>query len=270
MDIFANSTGGGPTGNTIGGTSAGYANTIASNGGYGVYISGSGATLNLVEGNFIGTNPGDDTGLGNTYSGVMIDDGPSDNRISGNVIGSNGYDGVTIEGSGTSGNLVEDNFIGTDSRETSGWATATPAWRFTTVPHRTRSVAIRSPTTARNGYGGVNIAGADDNVVESNTIVGNDNDGVDIFGGATDNTIGGTIAGQGNTIAENNAGGVNISGADGNGNPTSGNVVVGNFIGTDAEDDPGMGNGLVGVTIFAGARTTRSAQYPSSPTTPAR
>ena len=158
---------------------------------------------------------------------------------------------------GTSGNLVEDNFIGTDSAGDTGLGNSDAG---VAIYGSASSNTISGNTISdngSNGYGGVDISGADDNVVESNAIVGNDYDGVDIFGGATDNTIGGTVVGQGNTISENNWGGVDISGSG-----TSGNVVVGNYIGTDANDDPGMGNGLVGVTIFGGATDNEIGTVP--------
>ena len=119
VDIFASSAGG-PTGNIIGGTSAGYANTITSNGDNGIYVAGSATTGNLVTGNFIGTDSSDDLGLGNSLSGVRIEFGASGNTISENVIASNAFDGVTLDGDGTSDNLVEDNFLGTDSAGDTG------------------------------------------------------------------------------------------------------------------------------------------------------
>jgi parallel beta-helix repeat protein len=309
VDIYAGTSGGGPTGNTIGGTSAGYANIITSNSGNGIYISGSGATGNLVAGNFIGTDSGDDIGLGNSdsgvridngasgntissnvitsnsgngiyisgsgatdnlaagnfigtdsgddiglgnsVSGVRIDDGASGNTISGNVIASNAFDGVTIDGDGTSDNLVADNYLGTDSAGDTGLGNDDSG---VAVFGGASSNTISGNTISYNGankygnYGGVDISGANDNVVAGNTISDNVYDGVDIFGGAVGNTIGGTQPADANTIASNTWGGVDISDSD-----TSDNVVDGNFIGTNSSDAPGLGNGLVGVTIFGGA-----------------
>ena len=86
-------------------------------------------------------------------------------------------------------------------------------------------------------------------MVTANTISGNMFDGVDIFGGAVGNTIGGLQPADANTIASNTWGGVDVSGTG-----TSDNVVGGNFIGTNSSDAlcPAS-NGLVGVTIFGGA-----------------
>ena len=110
----------GCTGNTIGGTASGAGNVISANGAYGVWITGGGTTQNLVQGNSIGTDITGTAALGNAYSGVQIDSGAANNTIGGtipadsNVISANQNYGVHITGSGTTGNLVQGNTIGTD------------------------------------------------------------------------------------------------------------------------------------------------------------
>ena len=101
--------------NTIGGTATDAGNVIDSNTAAGVSISGTSATLNLVEGNFIGTNSTGETGLGNLV-GVFV--GSNNNTVggiiagTGNVIGANTSAGVSISGAS---NIVEGNYIGTDA-----------------------------------------------------------------------------------------------------------------------------------------------------------
>ncbi len=103
--------------NIIGGTTANARNTISSNNN-GVYITGAGATGNIVEGNFIGTGTDGVTSLGNAVDGVVIDNAPL-NTIggtatgAGNVISGNNR-GIVITGAGSLNNLVQGNFIGTD------------------------------------------------------------------------------------------------------------------------------------------------------------
>src|SRR6202011_5291568 len=59
-------------------------------------------------------------GLGNGYDGVLITAGAAANTVGGNstrkrnVISANAHGGVEIFGSGTTGNLVQGNYIGTD------------------------------------------------------------------------------------------------------------------------------------------------------------
>jgi hypothetical protein len=109
------------TNNTIGGTSPGSGNVISGNGGDGVIISDSGTTGNLVEGNLIGTDSSGTAIRGNGGSGVLIENGAANNTVggtisgAGNVISGNGGDGVTITSTGTTGNVVAGNFVGTDA-----------------------------------------------------------------------------------------------------------------------------------------------------------
>ncbi|HEX7379050.1 MAG TPA: hypothetical protein VF278_18150, partial [Pirellulales bacterium] len=158
--------------NTIGGTTPGLANVVSGNGANGIFINGVGASDNLVEGNFIGTNIAGATALGNNGNGIQIAGGAVNNTIGGtapgegNVISGNGaaagggsaYGGVFISDPGTAGNLLEGNFIGTDAAGTA--------------------------------------------------VVANFGNGVAIQNGATNNTIGGTGAGAGNMISGNGYNGV--------------------------------------------------------------
>jgi CSLREA domain-containing protein len=106
--------------NTIGGISAGERNVISGNGERGVDIVGDGAMGNAVQGNYIGTNAAGTAGLGNSMAGVTIYEAPG-NLVGGlgptasNVISGNAGDGVLITGGGAADNLLQRNFIGTDS-----------------------------------------------------------------------------------------------------------------------------------------------------------
>ena len=106
--------------NTIGGETTGARNIISANNSQGVFILGSGATGNLVQGNFIGTDVTGTAALGNTGQAVLIFS--SNNTIGGvtaglrNVISGNNSSAVAISGAegGGTGNLVQGNFIGTE------------------------------------------------------------------------------------------------------------------------------------------------------------
>ena len=106
-------------GNTIGGTAAGSGNVISGNlVGIFVYKSGGDASLNVIQGNFIGTDPQGAVDRGNTSHGISITNaggtiigGASSGAR--NVISGNGGDGVLIGGSTAWDTAVSGNLIGT-------------------------------------------------------------------------------------------------------------------------------------------------------------
>ncbi len=183
-------------------------NVIAGSSHAGVELSSSGTSGNTVAGNYIGT---DDTGthaLPN-YAGVEIDSGATGNLIGTNgdgvndalernIISGNLFAGVWMIGTGTDNNVVAGNFIGTD------------VTGMLAVADGNQEVRLNSGYV----YGG----------------------GVEIDFGASHNLVGTTghsadDAGQRNIIS-GNAGG---SGVDILGSGASGNVVAGNFIGTNVD-----------------------------------
>jgi hypothetical protein len=84
----------------------------------GIAIGTSAATGNIIAGNNIGTGPSGGAYWGNGYVGVYICLGAQNNTVGGttpaerNVISGNGWDGVYILGSNTTGNTVSGNYIG--------------------------------------------------------------------------------------------------------------------------------------------------------------
>ena len=115
---------GGALHNTVGGTTTAARNLIANSAQWGVYLSDSGTSDNLVEGNYIGTNAAGTAALPNGYNGLDIVSGASYNTVGGttagarNVISGNAVNGVVIAFSGASVNLVEGNYIGTNAAGT--------------------------------------------------------------------------------------------------------------------------------------------------------
>ena len=94
----------GSSNNTIGGTEIGARNVISGNSGAGVHID-PGATKNLVQGNFIGTDATGKRAVPNGADGVLI--GESFNNTiggtavgAGNVISYNGGNGVSFSSRG--------------------------------------------------------------------------------------------------------------------------------------------------------------------------
>jgi titin len=194
----------GASNNTIGGTTNGAANTIAANKRYGVLLGVSGTNSNLVVGNFIGTNGASATGLGNQNDGVEIVSGAAMNAIggtatgAGNTIAGNVGNGVLLASSGTTGNLIQGNFIGTDSAGT-------------VVLGNSKAGVIVINSAANNQIGAQSSAsptGAP--VVGGNIIANNSGSGVIIGNSPTDTgAVGNAVVG--NTIyANGGASGIGI------------------------------------------------------------
>jgi len=216
----------GATANTIGGITTRTINLISDN--YeGLEIKGRGTSGNVVLGNFIGTDVHGTAILGNNIAGVLIDSGATANTVGGsaagaaNVISANLYDGVRLSDSGTSGNVVLGNKIGTDVYGTAN------------LGNHIGGVDIRNGATA-NTVGGtaavaanvisanndgvdLNGGGTSGNVVLGNKIgtdvngtsnLGNSSEGVFIGFSASGNTVGGTAAGAANVISANGDDGV--------------------------------------------------------------
>jgi hypothetical protein len=274
---------GGATGNVVGtngdGTNdAAERNLIGGNGYGGVGINGAGTNGNIVAGDFIGTTAAGTAAIGNANRGVDIFGGAQNNRIGTNsdgvndgaernVIGGNGWDGVGIDGAGTSQNVVAGNYIGID---VSGAAALGNQQRGVSIFAGASSNTIGSSAAAArnvisaNVFSGVTISGAgtNNNVVAGNLIgtdatataaLGNVARGVIIFGGAQNNRIGTDSngvgdAGERNIISGNLQDGVAISDAG-----TQNNVVAGNYIGIDITGAAALGNTAAGVSIFGSA-----------------
>lgn len=220
---------GGASNNTIGSATAGNGNVISGNSYGGVKLTDPGTTNNVVAGNRIGTDASGTVHVSNGDSGISILNGASSNLIGGlnagsaNVVSGNNANGIDINGSGTSGNVVEGNFIGTDRLgrnavpneegiNITGGASnnmiggTSPAARNILSGNFDNGVDIHDEGTTGNRVRG-NFIGTD---ASGNIGVPNRGDGVLVVNGASKNTIGGIIAGAGNTIAFNLGNGVAI------------------------------------------------------------
>jgi hypothetical protein len=103
----------------IGSTVTNGRNIISGNDDTGILIVGA-STATLIQGNYIGTDVTGSLDLGNSQGGVHIE--TSNNTIGGagnarNVISGNAQSGINIP-FGASGNVVQNNFIGTDANGT--------------------------------------------------------------------------------------------------------------------------------------------------------
>jgi len=251
-------------------------NVVTGNAGSGVTLSGAGATGNMVQGNAIGTdrdglvrrdNGGNGIGLlfapGNMLGGSgpgegnliiwnraggIFNQGGANNTIVGNVISGSGRQGLTLATIGASGNTVQGNRIGTD-----------PTGTIDLGNHFAGILVSNAPN---NLIGGTGAAG--------NLVSGNDSQGIYVVGAsASGNQILGNRVGvnlnataalgnsdsgvaiesahnaiAGNIIGGNRGTGLLIMGA-----AATGNMVQGNWIGTDLTAALALGNHGNGVAI---------------------
>jgi len=260
------------TNNTIGGTLTGSFNLISGNSNDGIYVHGSVGTE--IAGNQIGTDASGQTAIGNG-TGIFLDNGTSTSiggtsAGAGNVISGNVNAGIEVLGNLITDTQIVGNRIGTNS---AGTAAVVPTGQ-SGPPQGLQDTGIAIIDAPGNTIGGTGTG--DRNVISGNlgygvllsgsfgnTVVGNyigtdaagngtvaNGTGVEINGGATSNTIGGTVAAGLNLISGNTTAGVAIAGAG-----TSANVVAGNFVGTDASGQSAVANGI-GVLASGGAATT--------------
>jgi hypothetical protein len=259
--------------NTIGGDTSAERNMIFGNSQGGVGIEGSGTMGNVVSGNLIGLNHGDQWGMGNV-NGVHIRDGADGNTVGGdtsgerNVISANRGYGIYVEGSGTTGNVILGNYIGTGADGSYSPAELGNDGDGVLINNGASDNTVGGPTAgernviANNDWSGVAIygTGTDDNTVMGNYVGlnaagtgarGNRLLGIYLGPGAQGNTVGGDAPGERNIIAGNVQDGVQIQG-----NTTADNVVSGNWIGL-RPDGQKMANGGDGVRIFDNACRNR-------------
>jgi hypothetical protein len=276
----------GAVGNTIGGTDPGARNVISGNNSRGVLIVTSGATGNVVQGNFIGTDVTGKLALGNHTNGVAISGVPG-NAVGGtdsnsrNVISGNQQSGVLIIQAGATNNFVQGNLIGVDATGAKALANTANGVALEGVVGNligggaTGAGNVISGNTQNGVY--IAVTGAEANSVQGNFIgtdltgtaaVGNSQAGIRIE--VPGNTIGGTDPGLRNIISGNAQNGIFIFGTS-----ASNNWIVGNFIGTDVTGTARLGNAFAGVSlsnapanliggITAGARNLISANTNSA------
>jgi CSLREA domain-containing protein len=270
----------GASNNTVGGTTASARNIISGNTNVGVYVVGSLATGNVVQGNYIGLDITGTSGVSaGSGDGVFLSDASS-NTIGGTAAGagnviSDNLNGVTLT-QDADANVFQGNFIGTTPDGMSDLGNSQNGVRMArdasgnTVGGTT---AAASNVISGNGLNGVHIfpVGAQiptSNLIQGNyigtdatgsTLLGNDGDGV-LLEGSPSNTVGGTAAGAGNVIA-GNTNGVTITGGGATGNAVLSNAIFSNtalgidlggdgVTGNDAGDGDGGGNGLQNFPVF--------------------
>jgi len=250
----------GATYTMIGGTTAATRNVISGNGGRGIHIDAHGATGNVIQGNFIGTDCNGTARMGNAFAGVEILS--SSNNIvggavagAGNVISANGLSGMSLSSSESTGNVVQGNYIGTDVTGTNALGNVRGGVYATNVTGNLigGEVAGAGNIISGNLDNGIWLdANARSNQIKGNLIgsdstgarrLGNGSSGVRIFA-ASSNLVGGTISAARNLISGNTNSGLFFSGA-----AASNNLVQGNYIGTTVNGTSALPNGYAGAGL---------------------
>ena len=260
------------SGNVVGGPANAAQNVISGNGENGVAVKNSDATGNTISNNHIGTDADASEDLGNSQSGVFVENAPN-NTIGGsnaegtlNIISGNDEHGVEISNIGASGTRVLGNLIGVNlNGNGSDIGNTLDGVRVSSTPQV--EIGGTSGTTpggpcagvcnviSDNGQHGVEIVGTSStsNKVQGNRI-GTDDNGASDFGNARDgvhlgnvsnNTIGGTSEAARNVISGNEENGVFVDGTS----SATFNRIQGNHLGINASGTNALGNTLNGVRI---------------------
>jgi hypothetical protein len=160
---------------------------------------------------------------GGSASGLTIS--ASNVVVRGVVINNFNQNGILITGSNV---IIEGNFIGTDAGGTNDQGNTQDGIRISGANNRVGGTlpAARNLISGNNSDGiEITGSGATGNLVQGNLIgttasgssgLANSSDGIQISSSASNNTIGGTVAGAGNVIAFNGADGVFVSSGTGN------------------------------------------------------
>lgn len=223
----------------MGGQSTVQGLVIQNFGGYGVVLGGGGG--NLVQSNFIGVDITGEAAAPNGLGGVLVL-GSSNNSIGlpvsggGNVISGNGGDGIRVVGatpgmteSVATGNQILSNFVGLDSTGTRSLGNSGDGIHLLRASanaiggssfgsgnqiggNRGNGIVIEGDATPSISSGAFNLVQGNRvgiSRVDASVSLGNALDGVRIS--AAGNSVGGTVAGAGNVLANNGQNGVTIS-----------------------------------------------------------
>jgi parallel beta-helix repeat protein len=256
VQIDGSNAGGGITGLKMWGGSTVKGLSITNFGGSALDLFNRGFGGNTIQANWIGAdlagnaagNNGQGVGIWNTANNMIGGPSTADRNVISSSRG-NGSLGVLIQGSAAVNNTIQNNYIGTDPTGALARGNKTTGVGIQDSPNN----RILNNVISANGTDGVIIlnANATGNVVQGN-IVGLDATGTKALGNvwygievqSANNAIGGTTAAQRNIFSANGEAGVVLFlGA------ATGNVIQGNYIGTDVTGNVKFGNRFQGVAV---------------------
>lgn len=247
--------------NTIGGTSPGDKNVISGNGGEGINV-GDNTVIDVIEGNYIGTNVAGDADLGNTNEGIDGYNGGAVTKIGGtasgarNVISGNDGSGIYVH----SASLIQGNYVGLDASGTTDLGNSSAGIRASGAGTIVGGTAAGAENVVSGNDDGGILADADDDIVQGN-LVGTSADGLSPIGNVSigieaagnDVIVGGDTASERNVVSAGIAGG-NYVGSGiavlSFGSGLTGAIVQGNYVGTNINGAVGGGFGNAGFGVF--------------------
>ncbi len=236
----------GPQFNVVGGAAPGAGNLASGNTGDGIFVGFAGTSQNTVIGNRVGLNLTGTAALPNQGSGISVYSGATSNLIggstpgTGNVASGNTHDGIFLGFAGTNFNTVSGNLVGLDP---TGLVRLANGGSGVALYAGVQFNVIGGGIGARNWISGNNASGVvlsfsdtKSNSVLGNVIglnvsgaaVGNTSNGVELFAGAQNNSIGGISPGEGNLISGNGFDGIVSYDATTFGNVYRRNQIYGN------------------------------------------
>jgi hypothetical protein len=216
---------------TIGGPTVASRNVISGNTATGVLVPYGDVAAGLtIQGNFVGTDANGTKPLGNGLDGIL--DGGYDFsaplQILDNVISANGSNGINVASYGSSPELIQGNFIGTDVTGTVPMGNVSSG----VFGNYATPILLTGNVISANGYTGITLYSSG-STVQGNKIgtditgtrpMGNWSSGVDLE--ASNILVGDPTAANGNVIAYNGGAGVVVDGYTNDG--ILGNSIFGN------------------------------------------
>lgn len=263
--------------NRIGGTLPSARNIISGNGDNGVYVNGSAASMNVIQGNYIGTDAHGSVAIAN-LDGVGIVDSSSTTvggtaPGAGNLISGNHTMGLRIIGPLATNNVAQGNFIGTNASGTSAIGNSYGVEIYSSSGNQIGGTSAGARNIiSGNLADGIKIGYIGQGITSENSIQGNyigtdvsgtirlQNEGSGIvIAGAFNNVVGGATPGAGNLISGNGQHGIFL-----NASATYDNVVQGNILGMNAGAAAALGNTADGIHIESAASTAIGGESASA------
>ena len=145
---------------------------VSGNNADGIVLTGAGTNSNTVLGSFLGTDPTGEKSLPNSW-GVFVTGGASQNTFGGttvaarDVISGNNWTGIELNGSSTTANVVEGDYIGTDA--TGNNYLGNPG-AGVAISGGSNHNTVSSDVISDNVLAGVWVSGSSYNVISGDTI----------------------------------------------------------------------------------------------------